>query len=239
MAVQLAHFQFNDFGSVLANLTDNTCAIIMETVQGEGGLYPAEQDFISKVRELCDDEGILLILDEVQCGMGRTGSMYAYQKYGIKPDILTTAKALGNGVPIGAFAVSKEVADNSLVPGDHGTTYGGNPLCTAAVSQVFDMFEDYKIIDHVNEITPYFSEALDKLVEKYDFVVGKRGMGLMQGLVLTIPVKEVVTKALLEQHLVVLSAGSDVLRLLPPLVITKKDVDEFMEKIQKVLDTFL
>ena len=230
---------FNDFGSVLANLTDNTCAIIMETVQGEGGLYPAEQDFISKVRELCDDEGILLILDEVQCGMGRTGSMYAYQKYGIKPDILTTAKALGNGVPIGAFAVSKEVADNSLVPGDHGTTYGGNPLCTAAVSQVFDMFEDYKIIDHVNEITPYFSEALDKLVEKYDFVVGKRGMGLMQGLVLTIPVKEVVTKALLEQHLVVLSAGSDVLRLLPPLVITKKDVDEFMEKIQKVLDTFL
>lgn len=230
---------FNDFGSVLANLTDNTCAIIMETVQGEGGLYPAEQDFISKVRELCDDEGILLILDEVQCGMGRTGSMYAYQKYGIKPDILTTAKALGNGVPIGAFAVSKEVAENSLVPGDHGTTYGGNPLCTAAVSQVFDMFEDYKIIDHVNEITPYFSEALDKLVEKYDFVVGKRGMGLMQGLVLTIPVKEVVTKALLEQHLVVLSAGSDVLRLLPPLVITKKDVDEFMEKIQKVLDTFL
>ena len=230
---------FNDFGSVLANLTDNTCAIIMETVQGEGGLYPAEQDFISKVRELCDDEGILLILDEVQCGMGRTGSMYAYQKYGIKPDILTTAKALGNGVPIGAFAVSKEVAENSLVPGDHGTTYGGNPLCTAAVSQVFDMFEDYKIIDHVNEITPYFSEALDKLVEKYDFVVGRRGMGLMQGLVLTIPVKEVVTKALLEQHLVVLSAGSDVLRLLPPLVITKKDVDEFMEKIQKVLDTFL
>ncbi len=230
---------FNDFGSVLANLTDNTCAIIMETVQGEGGLYPAEQDFISKVRELCDDEGILLILDEVQCGMGRTGSMYAYQKYGIKPDILTTAKALGNGVPIGAFAVSKEVAENSLVPGDHGTTYGGNPLCTAAVSQVFDMFEDYKIIDHVNEITPYFSEALDKLVEKYDFVVGKRGMGLMQGLVLTIPVKEVVTKALLEQHLVVLSAGSDVLRLLPPLIITKKDVDEFMEKIQKVLDTFL
>ncbi len=230
---------FNDFGSVLANLTDNTCAIIMETVQGEGGLYPAEQEFISKVRELCDDEGILLILDEVQCGMGRTGSMYAYQKYGITPDILTTAKALGNGVPIGAFAVSKEVADNSLVPGDHGTTYGGNPLCTAAVSQVFDMFEDYKIIDHVNEITPYFSEALDKLVEKYDFVVGKRGMGLMQGLVLTIPVKEVVTKALLEQHLVVLSAGSDVLRLLPPLIITKKDVDEFMEKIQKVLDTFL
>jgi len=230
---------FNDFGSVLANLTDKTCAIIMETVQGEGGLYPADKEFITKVRKLCDEEGILLILDEVQCGMGRTGSMYAYQQYGIKPDILTTAKALGNGVPIGAFAVTQEVADNSLVPGDHGTTYGGNPLCTAAVSQVLDMFEDYKLLDHVNEITAYFEQVLDTLVAKYDFVTGRRGMGLMQGLILTIPVKEVVTKALLDEHLVVLSAGSDVLRLLPPLVITEQDIDEFKEKIEKTFDTFL
>ena len=230
---------FNDFGSVLANLTDKTCAIIMETVQGEGGLYPADKEFITKVRNLCDEEGILLILDEVQCGMGRTGSMYAYQQYGIKPDILTTAKALGNGVPIGAFAVTQDVADNSLVPGDHGTTYGGNPLCTAAVSQVLDMFEDYKLLDHVNEITAYFEQVLDTLVEKYDFVTGRRGMGLMQGLVLTIPVKEVVTRALLDEHLVVLSAGSDVLRLLPPLVITEQDIDEFKEKIEKTFDTFL
>ena len=230
---------FNDFGSVLANLTENTCAIIMETVQGEGGLYPADKEFITKVRNLCDEEGILLILDEVQCGMGRTGSMYAYQQYGIKPDILTTAKALGNGVPVGAFAVTKDVAENSLVPGDHGTTYGGNPLCTAAVSQVFDMFEDYKLIDHVNKVAAYFEQVLDAIVAKYDFVTGRRGLGLMQGLVLTIPVKEVVTKALLDEHLVVLSAGSDVLRLLPPLVITEQDVDEFKKKIEKVLDTFL
>ncbi len=230
---------FNDFGSVLANLTDKTCAIIMETVQGEGGLYPADKEFITKVRNLCDEEGILLILDEVQCGMGRTGSMYAYQQYGIKPDILTTAKALGNGVPVGAFAVTKDVAENSLVPGDHGTTYGGNPLCTAAVSQVFDMFEDYKLLDHVNKVAAYFEQVLDAIVAKYDFVTGRRGLGLMQGLVLTIPVKEVVTKALLDEHLVVLSAGSDVLRLLPPLVITEQDVDEFKKKIEKVLDTFL
>ena len=230
---------FNDFGSVLANLTENTCAIIMETVQGEGGLYPADKEFITKVRNLCDEEGILLILDEVQCGMGRTGSMYAYQQYGIKPDILTTAKALGNGVPVGAFAVTKDVAENSLVPGDHGTTYGGNPLCTAAVSQVFDMFEDYKLLDHVNKVAAYFEQVLDTIVAKYDFVTGRRGLGLMQGLVLTIPVKEVVTKALLDEHLVVLSAGSDVLRLLPPLVITEQDVDEFKKKIEKVLDTFL
>ncbi|MCR4830029.1 MAG: aspartate aminotransferase family protein [Pseudobutyrivibrio sp.] len=228
---------FNDFGSVLANLSDKTCAIIMETVQGEGGLYPADKEFLKKVRQLCDDEGILLILDEIQCGMGRTGSMFAFQQYDIKPDILTTAKALGNGVPVGAFAVTQNVAENSLVPGDHGTTYGGNPLCTAAVSQVFDMFEDYKLLDHVNKIAPYLEQVLDVLVEKYDFITERRGLGLMQGLVLTVPVKDVVTKALLDEKLVVLSAGKDVLRLLPPLVITERDVDEFKQKIESVFDT--
>lgn len=230
---------FNDFGSVMANLTDNTCAIILETVQGEGGLYPADKEFLRKVKELCDEKDILLILDEVQCGMGRTGSMYAYQQYGIRPDILTTAKALGNGVPVGAFAVTEKVAENSLVPGDHGTTYGGNPLCAAAVSQVFDMFEDYKLLDHVNKIVPYLEQVLDVLVEKYDFITERRGLGLMQGLVLTVPVKDVVTKALLDEKLVVLSAGKDVLRLLPPLVITEQDVDEFKQKIESVFETLL
>ncbi|CBK74866.1 acetylornithine aminotransferase apoenzyme [Butyrivibrio fibrisolvens 16/4] len=230
---------FNDFGSVLANLSDKTCAIIMETVQGEGGLYPADKTFLKKVRQLCDDEGILLILDEIQCGMGRTGSMFAFQQYGVLPDILTTAKALGNGVPVGAFCVTDKVASASLVPGDHGTTYGGNPLCTAAVSQVFNMFEDYKLLDHVNEVSKYLEEILDIFVAKYDFVTERRGMGLMQGLVLTVPVKDVVLKALTEENLVVLSAGKDVLRLLPPLVITEKDVDEFKEKLEKVFDSFI
>ena len=230
---------FYDFGSVLSKLSEKTCAIILETVQGEGGLYPVEQEFITKVRELCDEKGILLILDEIQCGMGRTGAMFAFEKYGVKPDILTCAKALGNGVPVGAFAVTNKVAELSLVPGDHGTTYGGNPLCTAAVSQVFDMFEDYKLLEHVNEITPYLEQTLDRFVEKYDFITARRGLGLMQGLVVTVPVKEVVTKALLEEHLVILSAGKDVIRLLPPLVITEKDVDLFKEKIEKVFDTFL
>ena len=230
---------FNDFGSVLANLSDKTCAIIMETVQGEGGLYPADKEFLQKVRQLCEDEGILLILDEVQCGMGRTGSMFAFQQYGIKPDILTTAKALGNGVPVGAFCVTDKVAEGSLVPGDHGTTYGGNPLCTAAVSQVFDMFEDYKLLDHVNKVASYLEDVLDVFVAKYDFVIERRGCGLMQGLVLTIPVKDVVTIALTEEHLVVLSAGKDVLRLLPPLVITEKDVDEFKAKLENVFEKFL
>lgn len=230
---------FNDFGSVLANLTDKTCAIIMETVQGEGGLYPADKDFLQKVRQLCYDEGILLILDEIQCGMGRTGSMYAFQQYDVKPDILTTAKALGNGVPVGAFCVTDQVAASSLVAGDHGTTYGGNPLCTAAVSQVFDMFEEYKLTEHVQKIASYLEDVLDVFVAKYDFVTERRGLGLMQGLVLTIPVKDVVSKALLDEHLVVLSAGKDVLRLLPPLVITEQDVDVFKEKLEKVFDSFL
>ena len=230
---------FNDFGSVLAKLSDKTCAIIMETVQGEGGLYPADKEFLKKVRQLCDDEGIILILDEIQCGMGRTGSMYAFQQYDVKPDILTTAKALGNGVPVGAFCVTDKVAESSLVAGDHGTTYGGNPLCTAAVSQVFDMFEDYKLVEHVQNIAAYLEDVLEVFVAKYDFVTERRGLGLMQGLVLTIPVKDVVTKALLDEHLVVLSAGKDVLRLLPPLVITEQDVDEFKEKLENVFDSFL
>ena len=229
---------FNDYGSVLANINENTCAIVLETVQGEGGLSPADKEFLQKLRELCDEEGILLILDEIQCGMGRTGSMFAYQQYGVMPDILTTAKALGNGVPVGAFAVTDRVAKASLVPGDHGTTYGGNPLCTAAVSQVFDMFEEYKLIDHVNKLTPYLEQTLDRLIEKYDFVVSRRGMGLMQGLVLNVPVKDVVTRALLDEHLIVLSAGTNVLRLLPPLIITEQDIDSFKEKIENVFDTF-
>ncbi|MCR4694796.1 MAG: aspartate aminotransferase family protein [Pseudobutyrivibrio sp.] len=229
---------FNDYGSILASINENTCAIILETVQGEGGLYPADKEFLEKVQAICQEDDILLILDEVQCGMGRTGTMFAFQQYGIKPDILTTAKALGAGVPVGAFAVTDKVAQTSLVPGDHGTTYGGNPLCTAAVSQVFDMFEKYDLLNHVNDIVPYFEQTLDRLVEKYDFVTERRGLGLMQGLVLTIPVKEVVTKALLEENLITLSAGKDVLRLLPPLVINEADIDTFKEKIERVFDTF-
>lgn len=231
--------EFNNFDSVAGLVTDKTCAIIMETVQGEGGLYPADKEFITKVRQLCDEKDIVLILDEVQCGMGRTGSMYAFQQYGVRPDILTSAKALGAGVPVGAFMLNEKLAAASLVAGDHGTTYGGNPLCTAAVSQVFDMFESMRLVDYVNEISPYLIKTLDELVEKYDFITGRRGLGLMQGLVLTVPVGQVVKQALTEEGLVVLSAGADVLRLLPPLVITEADVDEFKEKITRVFDSIM
>ncbi len=227
--------KFNDLESVKAQITDKTCGIIMETVQGEGGIYPADPEFIKGVRKLCDEKDILLILDEIQCGMGRTGDMFACQGYGVMPDVMTCAKALGCGVPVGAFVLNEKTANASLVPGDHGTTYGGNPFACAAVSKVFDLFEEENIIEHVRQITPYLEEKLDSLVEKYDFITKRRGKGLMQGLVLEgKPVGEVVTKAI-ENGLLVISAGSNVLRLVPPLVITEADIDEMMEKLEKSL----
>ncbi len=224
--------EFNNLDSVKAQITNKTCAILMETVQGEGGIYPAEKAFLEGVRALCDENDILLILDEIQCGMGRTGQMFAWQNYGVKPDIMTCAKALGCGVPVGAFFMTQRVADKSLAPGDHGTTYGGNPFVGAAVSAVFDQFEELQILSHVNEVTPYLAEKLDALVEKYDFLTAHRGMGLMRGLVCTIPVGQVASKAL-ENGLIVITAGSDVLRFVPPLVITKADVDEMILRLEK------
>ena len=226
---------FNDFESVKAQVTDKTCAIIMETVQGEGGIYPADAAFLKKVRELCDEKDILLILDEIQCGMGRTGKMFAWQDYGIKPDIMTSAKALGCGAPVGAFFLTEKVAEKSLAPGDHGTTYGGNPFVGAAVSVVFDLFEELNILEHVNEIAPYMEQKLEEMVAKYDCLTARRGKGLMQGLVCTLPVGQVAAKAL-EKGLIVISAGSDVIRMVPPLVIEKKHVDELVAKLSDVLD---
>lgn len=224
---------FNDLDSVKAQITEKTCAIILEPVQGEGGIYPASREFLQGLRKLCDEKDILLILDEIQCGMGRTGTMFAFQSYGVMPDIMTCAKALGCGVPVGAFVLNEKTAGNSLAPGDHGTTYGGNPLACCAVSKVFDLFEEEKILEHVRETAPYLEEKLDKLVEKYDFLTERRGKGLMQGLVVSgRPVGEIINKAI-ENGLFVLSAGSDVLRFVPPLIITKADIDEMVEKLEK------
>ena len=227
---------FNDIDSIRSEVTDKTCAILMETVQGEGGIYPADPEFLKQARALCDEKDILLILDEIQCGMGRTGSYFAYQQYGVRPDIMTSAKALGCGVPVGAFVLSEKVARSSLVPGDHGSTYGGNPLAARAVSTVFDLFEKQKIIDHVKEITPYFEKKLDELTERYDFLEKRRGMGLMQGLVVRDrPVGGIVTGAL-NQGLIILTAGTNVLRLVPPLVITREDIDEMAVRLEKAFD---
>ena len=224
---------FNDLDSVKEQITEKTCAIILEPVQGEGGIYPASREFLQGLRSLCDEKDILLILDEIQCGMGRTGSMFAYQDYEVEPDIMTTAKALGCGVPVGAFVLNEKTAQNSLVPGDHGTTYGGNPLACRAVSKVFDLFEEEKILEHVQKIAPYLEKKLDELVEKYDFLTERRGKGLMQGVVVSgRPVGEIINKAI-ENGLFVLSAGTDVLRFVPTLIITEADIDEMAEKLER------
>lgn len=224
----------NDFDSVKANVNDRTCAIILETVQGEGGLYPAEEDFLQKVRKLCDERDILLILDEIQCGMGRTGYLYAWQKFGIRPDIMTTAKALGCGVPVGAFLMTEKVGRNSLKAGDHGTTYGGNPLACAAVSKVLDLYEKEHIPEHVRETGAYLEERLDAFVSEFEVVEARRGVGLMQGLVCQKPAGEFINRAM-EKGLILINAGSNIIRFVPPLIITKEHIDEMTGILRECL----
>lgn len=216
---------FNDFESVRAQVTDKTCAVIFETVQGEGGIYPATEAFMSQVRALCDERDILLILDEIQCGMGRTGTMYAWQRYGIRPDIMTSAKAVGCGIPVGAFMMTERVAQQSLTSGDHGTTYGGNPLACAAVSKVIDLFEEQDILSNVSETGAYLYEKLDALAAKYDCIKAHRGVGLMQGLECGGPVGEIINRAV-EKGLLLINAGTTVIRFIPPLIASKQDVDD-------------
>lgn len=225
----------NDLESVKAQITEKTCAVILETIQGESGIHPVSQEFLEGVRALCDAHDILLILDEIQCGMGRTGAMFAWQHYHVKPDIMTAAKALGCGVPVGAFLMTERVAQKSLAPGDHGTTYGGNPFVTAAVSKVFDLYEKLHILENVQKVSGYLEKKLDELVTEYDFLTERRGMGLMQGIVTERNSTEIAAKAL-EAGLIVITAGADVIRLLPPLVITRTDVDEMVKKLKHVLD---
>lgn len=227
--------QFNDLESVKAQITDKTCAIIMETVQGEGGIYPATPEFLKGVKALCDEKDILLILDEIQCGMGRTGYQFAWQEYGVMPDVMTCAKALGCGVPVGAFVLGEKAAKNSLVAGDHGTTYGGNPLATAAVNKVFELFEERDILNHVKKVSKYLEEKLDELVDSVDIFTTRRGKGLMQGLVCAECVNpgDIVAKAL-EKGLIVITAGSNVVRMVPPLVIEEKHVDEMIAIMKEI-----
>lgn len=224
----------NDFDSVERLVTDKTCAILLETVQGEGGIYPATKDFLQKIRALCDEKDILLILDEIQCGMGRTGAWFAWQKYGVKPDILTSAKALSCGVPMGAFLMTEHVAQNSLKAGDHGTTYGGNPLAAAATNKVLDLFEENHIIEHVNAVAPYLEQKLEELVAEYPHIKARRGAGLLQGLEFDGPVGEIIVKAM-DKGLILINAGANVLRFIPPLIIEKEDVDAMAAILRSVL----
>ena len=229
--------KFNDIASVEALVNDKTCAIIMETVQGEGGIRPADKEFLKKIRTICDEKDILLILDEIQCGMGRSGSMFAYEQYGVMPDILTVAKAIGCGVPVGAFLLNEKVASASLVAGDHGTTYGGNPLACTAVDTVLKIFEEDNILENVRSLAPYLEKKLKEIVERFDFLKEERGLGLMRAIVFDTSKKKPgdVVKAALSKGLVLITAGEDLVRFLPPLVITKEDIDEMADKLTAAL----
>ncbi len=218
----------NDFASVMSCVNEKTCAILLETVQGEGGVHPASEDFLRKIRALCDERGLLLILDEIQCGMGRTGELFAWQRFGIKPDIMTCAKALGCGVPVGAFLTTEAVAENSLKPGDHGSTYGGNPLACAAVAAVLREYGRQNVLQNVQTVGVYLEQELDRLAAAGGIVRERRGRGLMQGLELSVPASDVISRAM-EKGLILFSAGKNVIRFLPPLVIGKQHVDEMME----------
>lgn len=225
--------RFNDLDDVKAKVTDKTCGIICEVVQGEGGIYPATKKFLSGLRALCDEKDILLIFDEVQCGMGRCGSLYAHDLYGVKPDVMTLAKALGCGVPVGAF-VTAEKASHALVPGDHGTTYGGNPLATAAVNSVYEIFEEEKIVEHVQKVGGYLYKKLEEMKDEYSQITGHRGLGLMQGLEFDGPVGDIIVKAM-DRGLILMSAGANVIRFVPPLIITEEHVDEMCRILRSVI----
>ena len=225
---------FNDLESVRAQITDKTCAVIMETIQGEGGIYPATKEFLEGVRALCDEHDILLILDEIQCGMGRSGYLFAWQEYGVKPDIMTTAKAIGCGVPVGAFLMTEKVGKASLTAGDHGTTYGGNPLAGTAIAEVLRQFEVRDIPGHAKEVGAYLYEKLEEIKNEYDVVTDHRGKGLMQGLELNTEVAPVINAAL-DAGLVLINAGTKIIRFLPPLVIEKEDVDTMITVLKEAM----
>lgn len=225
--------QYNNLESVEKSMTDKTYAVIVEAVQGEGGIYPAEPEFLRGIRSLCDSHDCMMICDEIQCGMGRTGKMFAYEHYGVKPDIVTMAKGIGNGMTAGAIATTEKIAA-ALVPGDHGTTFGGNPLACAAVTATLDEFVEKDIPAHVTEMGEYLAERLQYLVETKDVVKETRGLGLMRGLELTEPANPYILKAL-EKGLILMSAGTHVIRFIPPLIIEREHIDEMIAILEEIL----
>ncbi|MGE4584322.1 MAG: aspartate aminotransferase family protein [Sphaerochaeta sp.] len=229
-----SYAQFNDLASVEALVKDDTCAIIVEPVQGEGGIIPADPQFLAGLRTLCDAHNLLLIYDEVQCGMGRSGKPFAYQAYGVKPDVLTTAKALAGGIPAGAMLTCGK-ANQIFAPGDHASTFGGNALAMAGVNEMVRRLGNPAFTDHVQQMGEYLRSKLAELVVAYPkLCTAVRGLGLINGLVLTIPPRTIVD-ACFEQGLLVASAGYDVLRFVPPLVVERKDIDQAIEIVRKAL----
>lgn len=231
------YVEYGDIEALEKMMSDKTCAVMLETIQGEGGVYVPPADYFKKVRALCDKYNAVLILDEVQCGMGRTGKFFAYEQFGIKPDIVTLAKGLAGGVPIGAFIASDKVAA-VFHAGDHGSTFGGNPLACAASNVVIDEISSTERLNAVNEVGTYLKSKLEGFQEKYPALIKEvRGMGLILGMQLTKPGRDIVNACLAEGAIINCTAG-DVLRFVPPLIVTKKQVDELCEIMERVLPKF-
>ena len=225
--------EYNNLESVKQAVNDNTYAVIVEAIQGEGGIYPAEPAFLEGIREICRERDIMMICDEIQCGMGRSGKMFAYQHYGVQPDIVTMAKGIGNGIPVGAIATTKEIAE-ALVPGDHGTTFGGNPLACTAVAATLAEFEKYHMTVHVTKMGNYLKQKLEELCRQKESAKEVRGMGLMCGLELSVPAGPYILEAL-KKGVIFMSAGANVIRFIPPLVIEKKHIDAMINILKEIL----
>lgn len=228
----VSYADYNDIESLKAVISHQTCAVILEVIQGEGGIIPADATYLKEVEALCKKYDALLIVDEVQTGIGRTGTLFAFEQFGIEPDVVTMAKGLGGGVPIGAMACTSKA--DVLVPGDHASTFGGNPLVTAAAKVVLKELTGNHLLEHVKEVGAYLKAELDKLQKEFDCIKEIRGMGMMLGMELTVPAIEVEKKCMAEGMLVV-GAGEKVVRFVPPLIIEKAHVDEAITILKKVL----
>lgn len=229
------HVPINDLDILRKEISDATCAILLEPIQGEGGVYPLSPKYMKGVKKLCEENGLLLIFDEIQTGIGRTGKLFAYENYEVEPDIFTLAKGLGGGVPIGAFC-AKEFVAQAFTPGDHGSTFGGNPLACAAGLAVMDAVISEKLVENAAATGTYFFEELKKLSLKFSSIKEVRGMGLMLGIEFNIDSAKEIKDRCLEKGYVVSNVGSRVLRVLPPLIVTGEDVDGFIKAFEKVLE---
>lgn len=228
----IKYCEYNDIESLKETISDKTCAVLLEPIQGEGGIRPAHTEYLQQVSQLCKEKDILLILDEVQCGVGRTGQMFAYQLYGIMPDIVALAKGLGSGVPIGAIMASEKVA-SGFCPGDHATTYGGNPLVCAAAKVVLQEVGQDEMLEHIRKMGDYLKSKLLELSNRYEDIVDVRGHGLMLGIEMNKPVKDIILGCM-DKGLLLVGSGEKVIRFVPPLIIEKQDIDHMIDILEEV-----
>jgi len=234
LPIGFAYAEFNDIESVKAAVNGHTVAVMLEAVQGEGGVLPADEAFVVALRKLCDEKGLLLLFDEVQCGMGRTGAWFGWQHYPVKPDAFTLAKALADGIPMGALVAVPALSD-VLKPGMHASTFGGNPVACAAAMAVIDVIEEEGLLEHAKEMGELLTEGLKMFIDKHEQILDVRGMGLMVGMVVEGSAKEVVTRCR-EMGLLCCAAGEHVVRFLPPLNVKENHIEEALEMVGDALE---